>query len=97
MRIDQINNAMLTDVRKSMEFDNNVQISFASWLGEKINNTNEQLNKADHILIQLASGQTENLHQSMITLEQAKLSFQYMEQIRNRLLTAYQDLLREQI
>ena len=33
----------------------------------------------------------------MITLEQAKLSFQYLEQIRNRLMSAYQDLLREQI
>ncbi|MCL5271969.1 MAG: flagellar hook-basal body complex protein FliE, partial [Gammaproteobacteria bacterium] len=59
--------------------------------------TNNQLNAADEALTQLASGHAENLHQTMLTLEQAKLSFQYLEQIRNRLMTAYQDLLREQI
>ncbi|MFI4918181.1 MAG: flagellar hook-basal body complex protein FliE [Legionellales bacterium] len=71
--------------------------SFANWLGDKMIATNEQLNSADAALTQLASGHAENLHQTMLSLEQAKLSFQYLEQIRNRLMGAYQDLLREQI
>ena len=71
--------------------------SFAYWLSESISDTNHQLLAADNALQQLASGRTENLHQAMITMEEAKLSFQFLEQIRNRLMTAYQDILREQV
>lgn len=72
-------------------------LSFTQLVSQHILDTNHQLNAADKALHDLASGHTENLHQTMITLEQAKLSFQYLEQIRNRLMSAYHDLLREQI
>lgn len=71
--------------------------SFASWLAETVITTNNKLVDADHALQQLASGEGVSLHQTMLKLEEAKLSFQYMEQIRNRLMSAYQELLREQI
>ncbi len=71
--------------------------SFSTWLSHQINQTNDQLQAADQALTELARGHGEQLHQTMITLEEAKLSFQYLEQIRNRLLSAYQELLREQI
>jgi len=71
--------------------------SFSTWLGEKVSETNTQLLKADEALKQLAFGQNVNLHQTMILLEQAKLSFQFLEQVRNRLMSAYQELMREQI
>jgi flagellar hook-basal body complex protein FliE len=45
----------------------------------------------------LAAGDTDNLHQVMIALEEAKLSFQLMVQVRNKLLESYQDILRMQI
>jgi flagellar hook-basal body complex protein FliE len=67
--------------------------SFTHFLTE----TNHQLLAADVALEQLASGQSNNLHQTMLTMEEAKLSFQLMEQIRNRLMSAYQDILKEQI
>jgi len=82
---------------KSMEWVENPTPSFANWLTNAVGATNEQLLGADHALQQLASGQTTNLHQTMLTLEQAKLSFQFLEQVRNRLMSAYQDILREQI
>jgi flagellar hook-basal body complex protein FliE len=97
MKIDAVPSLFLTPNTKSVEMAEKPQASFTQWLGEKIGDTNEQLNSADEALTQLASGHAENLHQTMITLEQAKLSFQYLEQIRNRLMSAYQDLLREQI
>lgn len=71
--------------------------SFADFLTDTVNTTNHQLLAADDALHQLAMGESQNLHQSMITMEEAKLSFQFLEQIRNRLMTAYQDILREQI
>ncbi len=62
-----------------------------------LTDTNDHLLAADNALQQLASGQAESLHKTMLTLEEAKLSFQFLEQIRNRLISAYQDILREQI
>lgn len=97
MRVEALSQLFLTPNTQSMELSDKPEASFANWLGEHITNTNDQLNAADEALTQLASGHAENLHQTMITLEQAKLSFQYLEQIRNRLMSAYQDLLREQI
>jgi flagellar hook-basal body complex protein FliE len=45
----------------------------------------------------LATGDAQNLHQVMIRLEESKLSFQLMLQVRNRLLEAYQDVMKMQI
>ncbi|KGP63296.1 hypothetical protein EP47_09190 [Legionella norrlandica] len=97
MKINAANLPFLTTLNKSSEVTQKSNASFADWISEKIINTNSQLNAAEHALAELAAGKAENLHQTMITLEQAKLSFQYLEQIRNRLMTAYQELLREQI
>ena len=59
--------------------------------------TNDKLLAADTALQQLASGNATSLHQTMLTMEEAKISFQFLEQVRNRLMSAYQDILREQI
>lgn len=71
--------------------------TFAHWLTNSLSTTNEKLVAADSSLQKLASGHAMSLHQTMLSLEEAKLSFQYLEQIRNRLMSAYQDILREQI
>lgn len=97
MRIDDINSLFLTPKTHTLEVVKQTEASFATWLGEQISTTNTQLNEADHALTQLARGKSENLHQTMLTMEQAKLSFQLLEQIRNRLMSSYQDILREQI
>lgn len=88
---------LVPHISTSTELSRATETPFVQWLGQQISNTNTQLNAADNALNTLASGTTEQLHQTMITLEQAKLSFHYLEQIRNRLMSAYQDLLREQI
>ncbi|MDI1352440.1 MAG: flagellar hook-basal body complex protein FliE [bacterium] len=97
MNIEAINPILMRPQTSSMEFVEQSQPSFSHWLSEQVSNTNDQLNAADKALNQLASGHGEHLHQTMIRFEEAKLSFQYLEQIRNRLMNAYQDLLREQI
>ncbi len=70
---------------------------FADLLVESVSNTNDHLLAADNALQHLAQGDATSLHQTMLTLDEAKLSFQCLEQVRNRLMSAYQDILREQI
>lgn len=97
MSIEPVSSLLITTNKVPNEAVSKPETTFAQWIEHQIVDTNTQLNAADNALNELASGRAESLHQTMITLEQAKLSFQYLEQIRNRLMSAYQELLREQI
>lgn len=71
--------------------------SFETWLGNQLEQVNDKLIHAERQVQSLAVGEAENLHQVMIALEDAKLSFQLTMQIRNRVLEAYQEILRMQV
>jgi flagellar hook-basal body complex protein FliE len=70
---------------------------FASWLDHELSQVNQQLLGSDVQMRSLAAGDVENLHQVMMSLEKAKLSFELVVQVRNRLLEAYQDVMRMQV
>lgn len=97
MKIEALDSAPFNLEIKGPEFSASATPSFANWLQGKFAETNKQLLQADQSLQQLARGEAPNLHQTMLSLEQARLSFQLLEQLRNRLMSAYQELLREQI
>ncbi len=71
--------------------------SFETWMQSQIGELNHTLGKGDALAARLAAGETENLHQIMIGMEETKLAFQLAVQVRNRVLEAYQDILRMQI
>jgi flagellar hook-basal body complex protein FliE len=71
--------------------------TFSAWLDEQIRATNNEVTAADDAVRRLAVGEPVNLHQVMVQLERAKLQFELVLQVRNKLLEAYQDLLRMQI
>ena len=45
----------------------------------------------------LLSGRNTSLHQTMIAMEEASISFQLMVEVRNKMLESYQELMRMQI
>jgi flagellar hook-basal body complex protein FliE len=72
-------------------------VSFETWLQNQVSELNTTLHASDAMVAQLAAGKTDNLHQVMIGMEEAKLSFQLALQVRNRILEAYQDVARMQV
>lgn len=60
----------------------------------KANNIQLEANQATEALM---TGQTQNIHQTMVALQEADVSFQLMMQIRNKLLSAYEEIQRMQI
>lgn len=72
-------------------------LSFADWYGQELKRTNEVLGTADNNIRKLAMGEPVALHEVMMSIEDARLQFQLVTQIRTRALEAYQDLLRMQI
>ena len=70
---------------------------FGQMVTSGIADVNQQLMASQTGLQQLATGTAPNLHQVMIGLEESRLSFQLLMQVRNRLLEAYQDVMKMQV
>jgi len=60
----------------------------------KVNDVDFQ---AEQAVDALMTGQSQDNHRTMVALQQADVSFQLMMQIRNKLVTAYEEIQRMQI
>ncbi|HHZ91851.1 TPA: flagellar hook-basal body complex protein FliE [Candidatus Poribacteria bacterium] len=72
-------------------------VSFKKLLQNNLNKVNEMQLLSHQESIKFATGESDNLHELMITLEEAKLALQLAVEIRNKILDAYQEILRMQI
>jgi flagellar hook-basal body complex protein FliE len=71
--------------------------AFGQMVSDGLSQVNGQLAASEVDLQRLATGDVQNLHQVMMRLEESRLSFQLLMQVRNRLLEAYQDVMKMQI
>jgi flagellar hook-basal body complex protein FliE len=101
MQIDSISHALqsstITPLPSLFEPVNEAQGSFGNMVNQGLSQVNQQLLTSETDLQTLATGDVQNLHQIMIRLEESRLSFQLMLQVRNRLLESYQDIMKMQI
>ena len=72
-------------------------VSFKKLLQNNLNKVNEMQLLSHQESIKFATGESDNLHELMITLEEAKLALQLAVEVRNKILDAYQEILRMQI
>lgn len=71
---------------------------FAQVLQSSIDKVNQTQQQAEQMTEKIAAGDTsQNLHEVMIALQTASVSFQEMVQVRNKLVTAYQDVMNMQV
>jgi flagellar hook-basal body complex protein FliE len=71
--------------------------SFGSMVADGLASIDQQLKTSQVDLQQLARGEARDLHDIMIRLEESRISFQLLLQVRNRVLEAYQDVMKMQI
>lgn len=71
--------------------------SFATVLKDSISEVNRLQKTADQAVTSLATGETSSLHDTMIAMEQADVSFRMMMQVRNKIIEAYQEIMRIQV
>jgi len=71
--------------------------SFSNVLGGFIQEVSDKQAAASDAVSGLLSGKNVSLHQTMISMEEASVSFQLMVEVRNRLLDSYQELMRMQV
>ncbi len=70
---------------------------FLDQLKGAIAQANDVQLQASHAVDELMTGKTQNIHQAMVALQQADISFQLMMQVRNKLVGAYEEIQRMQI
>lgn len=71
--------------------------SFAESMKELFYSVNDRAQVADTKISQALTGESDDLHNAMIALEEANVSFQLMLEIRNKMLEAYQEINRMNI
>lgn len=70
---------------------------FLSSLKEAIAKANEIQVEASREVDKLITGESQNVHQTMIALQKADVSFQMMMQVRNKIVSAYEEIQRIQV
>ena len=70
---------------------------FSEMLKNNIQDTNMLLNRADSIMNEYTVSRTVDLHEVMIAAEEANLALSYTMQVRNKVIEAYQEMMRIQV
>ena len=71
--------------------------SFADMLSDAINSVDSTMKTSDQNVQDFIAGKTENVHDVMISMQKAQLSFQLMVEVRNKAIETYQEISRMQI
>lgn len=76
---------------------NKAASGFGDLLSSMVDQVNETQMSGDKAIENLQNGKAQHLHEVMIAVEQADISLRMAVQIRNKALTAYEEIMRMQI
>ena len=68
--------------------------SFSDMLSRAVNSVDETMKTSEQSIQDFAAGKTENVHEVMINMQRAQLSFQMMVEMRNKAIETYQEISR---
>lgn len=71
--------------------------NFANVLKEAVNGVNQEQLAGEQAINNYVSGKDTNLHNTLISLEKADISFKLMMQVRGKLVDAYQQIMRTSV
>lgn len=71
--------------------------SFGQMLSRAISSVNQTMKTSEQGIQDFVAGKTENVHEVMIDMQRAQLSFQLMAEMRNKAIETYQEISRMQI
>lgn len=71
--------------------------SFGNVLEDSLAEVTRLQQQADRSITDLATGDKTSVHDTMVAMEQASVSFQLMMQVRNKIVEAYQEIMRMQV
>ena len=72
-------------------------VSFADTLRQSIAEVNQLKNQADAATEDLAVGKSTDIQGTILAMEKADISFRVMMEVRNKIVSAYQEVMRTQV
>ena len=90
-----LNGSALDTVAKTKKAQD--QESFGNMLARSLNDANRLKLEADEAVENLAAGKQKDIHATMIALEKADVAFQLLMQVRNKIISAYETIMRTQV
>ncbi len=94
--VQPINPNVIVNKASSIQDKDNAS-SFSNVFSEAIKNVETELKQAQDLSNQLVNGEVQDLHQVMIQMEKANLGLQLTVQVRNKVVEAYQEIMRMQV
>jgi len=70
---------------------------FGKVIGQLVDSVNNSQLSADRAIQNLVSGESQGLHEVMIAMEKSSISMQFLTQVRNKAVEAYQEVMRMQV
>ena len=70
---------------------------FGDVLKDAISTVNDLQKQSDQSIQNLISGENKDIHSTLIAVQKADLSFQTMMQVRNKIVAAYQEIMKSQV
>ena len=95
--IGRVDSMAMTQTEQVNPMPEQAGITFSEIMSEGVNGVNESLKSANVQLEKLALNEPVSTHELMITMEKAKLELQMAIEVRNKLVEAYQELMRMQL
>jgi len=71
--------------------------SFSNVLEQAVHEVDDKMKIASADQNKLLTGETNNLHQAMISIQESSVAFSLMVEVRNKLVESYQELMRMQV
>lgn len=72
-------------------------VSFKETVSNFVNEVNDLQVKAGESVENFATGKVDNVHEVMIAMSKAEVSFKFMMETRNKLIDAYKEIIRMQV
>lgn len=70
---------------------------FKEFMKQAVVETNNKQLEAHKSMEEIATGKSANIHETMIAIQKAEVSFKMMMQVRNKVMNAYQEVMRMQV
>ncbi|MBP9020013.1 MAG: flagellar hook-basal body complex protein FliE [Syntrophobacterales bacterium] len=82
---------------KAAKEESGAQTPFGTVLKQTIRDINNLQLKADQAIAKVEVDNSASIHEAMVALEKADISFKAMMQVRNKIIEAYQEIMRMQV
>ena len=86
----------MTSVQPANQNPVSEQASFGQWLNKSIEAVNQMQQDGDSAASKLVTGESKDIHGTMIAMQKASISMSLMMEVRNKIISAYDEIKRMQ-